>query len=195
MKTLALSKAEANRPDEAIDKLYDDLHFLSSREYSIDVWNGGLFTNTGNILYSAADKEFRIIDLQPFVRQHIGIPANHTKGFNIPYCLAHGLLPGMYKYADEHAKYPPLIDYRTEIISKIVKGAKRNNLNDVGGYFKGTIDDMANYWKIMLDKIHIPEKDAKSFINDICSVKQEHRYRLTKSNIPLIRVSGRSMYS
>jgi len=80
MKTLALSKAVANMPDEAIDKLYDDLHFLSSREYSIDVWNGGLFTNTGNILYSAADKEFRIIDLQPFVRQHIGIPANHTKG-------------------------------------------------------------------------------------------------------------------
>ena len=48
MKTLALTKAVLNMPDSAIDKLYDDLHFLSSREYSIDVGNGGMFTNMGN---------------------------------------------------------------------------------------------------------------------------------------------------
>ena len=195
MKTLVLSKAVLNMPDSAIDKIYDDLHFLSSREFSIDVGNGGLFTNTGNILYSKISKEFRIIDIQPFLRNRVGIPSDHTKGFNTPLFLARGLIPGAYGYAEEHSKYPPLIDYRVEIISKIIKGAQRNNLNDVGGYLRGEMDSMAKFWEVQLTKLKFPEHYRESFIKDICSVKQEHRYRLYRSHIPFIRVSGRDMGS
>ena len=195
MKTIALSQAVLNMPDSAIDKLYDDLHFLSSREYSIDVGNGGLFTNTGNILYSGNDKEFNIIDIQPFIRDRVGIPKYHTKGFNTPLFLARGLIPGAYGYAEEHSKYPALIDYRTELIDKIISGAERNHLNDIGGYLKGDMDAMDNYWRIQLNKMHIPEKETEDFIRRICSVKQENRYRLFRKNIQLIRVTGRSMTS
>ena len=195
MRTLALSKAILNMPDSAIDKLYDDLHFLSSREYSIDTGNSGLFTNTGNILYSGNDKEFRIIDIQPFLRNHVGIPKNHTKGFNTPLFLTRGLIPGAYGYAEKHAKYPPLIADRTEIINKIISGAERNNLNDIGGYLGGDMGNMAKYWRIQLQKMCIPEKETESFIKRVCSIKQEHRYRLHKSNMPLVRVAGRSISS
>ena len=195
MKTLTLSKAILNMPDSAIDDLYDDLHFLSSREYSIDAGNGGMFTNTGNILYSAKDKKFSVIDIQPFIRQRVGVPKDHTKGFNTPLFLVQGLIPGMYRYAKEHAKYPPLIGYRTEFIDKIIRGAQRNNLNDIGGYLSGGPDAMAKFWKVQLTKMMIPEKYQESFIRDICAVKQENRYPLIKHDFPLIRVSGRSMYS
>lgn len=195
MKTLTLSKAVLNMPDTAIDALYDDLHFLSSREYSIDVGNGGLFTNMGNILYSGKDKKFSIIDVQPFIRERVGIPANHTKGFNTPLFLARGLIPGTYGYAKEHAKYPTLIAYRTELVNKIIKGAERNHLNDVGGYLSGDADAMALFWKRQLDQMLIPEDYQESFIKQICAVKQEKRYRLVKHDVPLIRVAGRSMYS
>ena len=195
MKTMALSKAILNMPDSAIDKLYDDLHFLSSREYSIDVGNGGLFTNTGNILYSGNDKEFRIIDIQPFLRDRVGIPRNHTKGFNTPLFLARGLLPGAYGYAEKHAKYPPLIEDRTEIIERIISGAERNHINDLGGYLKGDMEDMANFWKIQLKRICIPEERSEDFVRRICSVKQENRYEPYKKHMSLIRVAGRSMMS
>ena len=195
MKTLTLSKAILNMPDSAIDKIYDDLHFLSSREYSIDVGNGGLFTNTGNILYSAVDKEFRIIDIQAFIRNRVGIPPNHTKGFNTPLFLTRGLVPGAYGYADEHAKYPSLIDYRIDIVNKIIQGAKRNNLNDQGGYLRGDMDKIAGFWKFQLTKLNIPENYKENFIKEICSVKQEHRYRLVRNDVPLIRVTGHSLCS
>lgn len=195
MKTLTLSKAVLNMPDSAIDQIYDDLHFLSSREYSIDVGNCGLFSNTGNILYSAVSKEFRIIDIQPFIRNRVGIPQNHTKGFNTPLFLARGLIPGAYGYAEEHSKYPPLIDYRTEIVHKIVSGAQRNKINDVGGYLRGDMTAMSNYWQIQLNKMHIPEKYAQGFIKDLSQIEQEHRYRLFRHHEPLVRVAGRSMYS
>ena len=195
MKTITLSKAVLNMPDSAIDKIYDDLHFLSSREYSIDVGNGGLFTNTGNILMDVANKKFQIIDIQPFVRNRVGIPQNHTKGFNTPLFLARGLLPGAYGYAMEHANYPLLIDYRTEIIDRIIQGAQRNHLNDVGCYLKGDEDVMAMFWKVQLTKLRISEKYMESFIKDICAVEQVNRYNLIKSNIPMVRVAGRSMYS
>ena len=136
MRTMTLSEKIANMPDSAIDELYDDLHFLSSREYSIDVGNGGLFTNTGNILMDAEYDRFQIIDIQPFIRNRVGIPQNHTKGFNSPLFLARGLLPGAYGYAEKHAKYPPLIDCRMEIIDKVIRGAQRNHLNDIGCYLK-----------------------------------------------------------
>ena len=195
MKTLALSKAVLNMPDSAIDQLYDDLHFLSSREYSIDVGNGGLFTNTGNILYSATGKEFRIIDIQPFIRNRVGIPQNHTKGFNTPLFLMRGLLPGAYGYAEEHSKYPPLIDFRTEIVQKIISGAQRNHLNDEGGYLRGNADNMALFWKVQLKKINIDDKYIENFVKQVTQIKQEHRYRLVRHDLPLVRVSGRSMYS
>lgn len=195
MKTLTLSKAVLNMPDTAIDKLYDDLHFLSSREFSIDVGNGGLFTNTGNILFSAVGKEFRIIDIQPFIRNRVGISPDHTKGFNTPLFLTRGLLPGAHGYAKEHAKYPPLIEYRTEIVNKVIKGAKRNHINDVGGYLRGDMSKIAEIWKAQLAKINIDEKRAEHFIKEVCSVTQEHRYRLYRSPTPFVRVAGRSMYS
>lgn len=195
MKTLAWSKAVVNMPDSAIDKLYDDLHFLSSREYSIDVGNGGLFTNTGNILYSANDKGFRIIDIQPFIRERVGIRTDHTKGFNTPLYLTRGLIPGAYGYAEEHSKYPALIEYRTEIIDKIIRGAQRNHLNDLGGYLRGDMKALARYWDVQLTKLKIPENYKEAFINDVSSIQQEHRYRLYRSYTPLVRVAGRSMNS
>ena len=206
MKTLALSKAVAEMPDSAFDKLYDDLHFLSSREYSIDVGGGGFFTNTGNILFSAqGEKEFRIIDIQPFIRERVGINKKHTKGFNTPLELAYGIIPGMFNYRHEHAKYSPLINYRTEIIDKIIRGAQRNHLNDLDGYaakrinftrlVKLNMNDVAGIWKAQLENLLIPEKYIESFVREICSVKQEQRYRLYKYNMPLVRVTGRSIYS
>ena len=195
MKTIALSKAILNMPDSSIDHLYDDLHFLSSREYSIDVGNGGLFTNTGNILYSGNDKVFSIIDIQPFVRDRVGIPKNHTKGFNTPLFLTRGLIPGAYGYAKEHAGYPQLIALRTELVDKIISGAERNNLNDLNGYLKGDMDAIANFWKIQLGKMCIPEKESEEFINRICAVKQKSPYHTFHNRIPLIRVAGRSMMS
>ena len=194
MKTLALSKAVADMPDSAIDRLYDDLHFLSSREFSIDTWNGGLFTNTGNILLSMATKEFRIIDLQPFIREHPGINRKHTKGHNTPYHLLHGLLPGAYEYAKEHATYLPLIDYRTEIVSKVIRGAQRNHLNDLGGYSGGDMNSVARKWEFVLSQLQIPEKYIESFVKDITSVTQENHYHLMNGLSPIVRV-GRSWRS
>lgn len=195
MRTVTLSEKIANMPDSAIDELYDDLHFLSSREYSIDVGNGGLFTNTGNILMDAEYDRFQIIDIQPFIRNRVGIPQNHTKGFNTPLFLARGLLPGAYGYAADHANYPPLIACRTEIIDKVIKGAQRNHLNDVGCYLKGEANAMAMFWKVQLTKLRIPENYAEGFIKEICAVEDERRYPLLKHNAPLVRVAGRSMYS
>ena len=195
MKTIALSKAILNVPDAAIDKLYDGLHFLSSREHSIDVGNGGWFANTGNILYSGVDKEFSIIDIQPFLKDTFKAPEGQTKGFNTPLFLAHGLVPGAYAYFKEHSKYPPLIEYRTEIIDKVIKGAERNHLNDIGGYLRGGTSELAYIWNYQLSRINIDEKYRENFVKRICSVKQEHRYRLVRHDEPLVRVSGRSFYS
>ncbi len=195
MKTIALSKAVLNMPDAAIDRLYDDLHFLSSREYSIDVGNGGWFVNTGNILYSGVDKEFRIIDIQPFLRDNLKAPENHTKGFNTPLYLARGLVPGAYGYAKEHSKYPSLIKYRTEILDKVIRGAERNHLNDLGGYLRGDMSDLANIWNNQLSNLNIEEKYKQDFIQRLCNIKQEHRYRLVRNHEPLVRVSGQTYYS
>lgn len=54
IKTRVLSETIVNMSNAAIDKLYDDMHFLTARHYSLDV-GGDLFQNTGNILYSAVD--------------------------------------------------------------------------------------------------------------------------------------------
>ncbi|MBP5215768.1 MAG: hypothetical protein J6039_04345 [Alphaproteobacteria bacterium] len=194
LKTMNWSRAIADMPNAAIDRLYDDLHFLSSREYSIDVCNGGLFTNTGNILYAGKEQEFRIIDIQPFIREHPGIKRNHTKGLNVPLNLCRGLLPGVRCYAEEHSKYPHLIEYRTEIVNKVINGAKRNGLSDLGGYSHDNMDSVAKSWEVMLRLLNIPEKYRDNFIQNICSVKDKPRYDLYKSK-SLIRASNRNGYS
>ena len=99
IKTRLLSEKMLEIPERAIDFIYDDLHYLSSKKYSMDV-GGGLFTNTGNILYSAVDQRWFIIDLQPFITERPGIPKNQTKGFNTPLYLTRGLLPGALCYKD-----------------------------------------------------------------------------------------------
>lgn len=131
-------------PDSSFDILYDDLHYLSSRRHSVDICSLGLFTNTGNLLYSSRDERAYIIDVQPFA-QRPGISPTQTKGFNIPLYLTRGLLPGAYCYAQEHSKDKELIKLRTEIVAKSIASAKRNNLNDVNGYLKGNMSDMQHF--------------------------------------------------
>ena len=195
MKTTALSGAILNLPDKAIDDIYDDLHFLSSKRYSIDTGNCGWFSNMGNILLDAANKRLQVIDIQPFIKEHPGINMNHTKGFNTPLYLAHGLITGSFKHAKEHSKYPPLIEYRTEILERIIAGAERNHINDVDGYMRGDMAKMAEIWNVQLSLLNIEEKYKENFVKRICAVEQEQRYPVAKNIEPLVRVAGRSIYT
>lgn len=192
IRTKVLSETILNLPDEAIDMLYDDLHFLSSRKHSLDV-GGGLFNNTGNILYSAVDNRMFIIDLQPFKKEYPGINPNHKKGFNTPLYLTRGLMPGALCYSKEHAKDPDLIKYRTEIVDRIIAGAERNNLNDVGGYLNGNMDKMLEIWNIQLQKLNIPEKYRENMLNRIGSIKDKPRYRVSKELLTYVRVVGNDL--
>ncbi len=195
MKTMALSQTMLNLPDKAIDDVYDDLHFLSSKRYSIDTGNCGWFSNMGNILLDAANKRLQVIDIQPFYTQHPGINMNHTKGFNTPLYLAHGLITGSFKHAKEHSKYPTLIEYRTEMMERIISGAERNHINDLGGYISADMDKIAHIWDHQLSLLNIEEKYKNDFVKRICSVEQEQRYPVAKNIEPMIRVAGRSMYT
>ena len=179
----------ANMPSIAHDKVMDDLHFLSSCEYSIDVEIG----HTDNMLCAYNDKELRIIDVQPFNRNTVGINPNHTKGSNTPHELVKGLLPCVYKYRKEHALDPTLIKCRTEIVSQVINAAERNHLNDFGSYVRrDTPETIARAWRVMLKEYGIPEKYIDGFVKQICSVKQENRYPLRRSSTPIIRVGGYS---
>lgn len=192
IKTRILSETVANMSDRSIDYLYDDLHFLSSRNYSIDT-GGSLFCNTGNILYSAVDEQAFIIDIQPFIKEHPGINRMHYKGFNTPLYLHKGLIPGAFCYADEHSSDPELIKYRTEITDKVIRGAIRNNLNDIGGYLSGDAAKMAKFWEFQLVKLQIPEKHRENFIKNIIAVEQKNRYAKPPYQISFKRVAGRGM--
>lgn len=194
IKTRVWSEKIANMSDRAFDLLYDDLHFLSSRRYSIDVCSMGLFTNTGNILYSSRDSEAYIIDVQPFI-QKPGISPTQTKGFNTPLYLTRGLLPGAACYANEHAGDLALIKLRTEIVAKSITAAKRNRLNDVGGYLKGSMDNMLAIWELQLRRLNIPEKYRNGFLNEIGSVRQEQRYQSPAVQIKYKQVRGCNDYS
>ena len=191
IRTRVLSETILNLPDAAFDQIYDDLHFLSSRKHSIDV-GGDLFTNTGNILYSAVDNRMFIIDLQPFI-QRPGLPQNQKKGFNTPLYLARGLLPGAFCYQHEHSKDPDLIKYRTEIVERVIAGAERNHLNDVGGYLKGDISQMAAYWRRQITLLNIPEQYHENMIKRISQIQDEPRYYIIKDVINYVRVSGNSL--
>lgn len=194
IKTRVWSEKIANMSDRAFDLLYDDLHFLSSRRYSIDVCSMGLFTNTGNILYSSRDSEAYIIDVQPFI-QKPGISPTQTKGFNTPLYLTRGLLPGAACYANEHAGDSALIKLRTEIVAKSIAAAKRNGLNDVNGYLKGSMDDMLRFWELQLRRLNIPERYHKGFLDDIGSVKHEQRYLPPLSPVKCLQIRGCNDYS
>ena len=61
IKTRLLTEKLLELPDEALEKTFDDMKFLSSKRYSLDS-GGGYFMNTGNILYSEVDKKLFIID-------------------------------------------------------------------------------------------------------------------------------------
>lgn len=189
IRTKVLSERILDLPDKAFDYLFDDLHFLSSNKYSIDV-GGGLFCNTGNILYSAVDNRMFIIDLQPFLQDHPGISQNQSKGFNTPLYLARGLIPGAYCYRQEHSKDPDLIEYRTAILEKIISGAERNHLNDVGGYLKGNMDNMLSYWQVQLNLLQTPEKYRENMLTRIGSIKDRPKYSLSKDIQSYVRVSG-----
>lgn len=193
IKTRTWSEKIAHMPDSSYDQLYDDLHYLSSRRHSIDVCTLGLFTNTGNLLYSSRDQQAYIIDVQPFI-QKPGIPLNQTKGFNTPLYLTRGLLPGALCYAEEHSKDPELIKIRTEIVAKSISAAKRNNLNDLNGYLKGNTDNMIHFWQLQLMKLNIPEKYHQSFLAQIGSVKQENRYPALRSPLQYFHIQGCNDY-
>lgn len=192
IRTKVLSETILNLPDGAFDKIYDDLHFLSSRKHTLDV-GGGLFTNTGNILYSAVDNRMFIIDLQPFKENHPGLNPNNKKGFNTPLYLTRGLMPGSYTYRNEHAQDPDLIKYRTEIMERIISGAERNNLNDVGGYLKGDMDKMLDIWDIQLKALNIPEKYRENMLSRIGSIKDKPRYSVSKELLTYVRVVGNDL--
>ena len=180
-------------PDSSFDILYDDLHYLSSRRHSIDVCSLGLFTNTGNLLFSSRDQRAYIIDVQPFI-QKPGIAPNQSKGFNTPLYLTRGLLPGALCYAEEHSKDAELINLRTEIISKSINAAKRNNLNDVNGYLKGSMDNMLHFWQLQLLKLNIPKNNQNSFLTQIGSVKQEQRYEPLAKPLVYYQIRGCNDY-
>lgn len=192
VRTRVLSETVAHMSDRAMDKLYDDLHFLNSRRYSIDVGAGGYFQNTGNLLYSANHNRVFPIDLQPFITTHPGIPSDHTKGFNIPLYLTHGLLPGAYCYATEHSKDPELISIRTEIINNVISGAERNQYNDLGGYLGKSLEKMPKFWKYNLGKLHIPESLQDNFIERVCKITHHTRYDLCDIPTSSMRVSGKT---
>ena len=196
IKTKLMSEKILEIPDKAIDTIYDDLHFISAKEYSIDV-GGGLFTNTGNILFSALDQRLFIIDLQPFLEKgKQGTNPLNTKGFNTPLFLTRGLMPGMERYKNEHAKDPYLINLRTEILDKVISGAERNNLNDEGGYLSGSLDKMAQYWKVQFSILNTPEKYQENMLKRLMSIKDVQKYHHPKEiNIPYMRISGKSIYS
>lgn len=193
IKTKTWSEKIADMPDSSFDILYDDLHYLSSRRHSIDVCCSGLFTNTGNILYSSRDRRAYIIDVQPFI-QKPGISTQQTKGFNTPLYLTRGLLPGALCYAPQHNQDPALIKLRTEIISRSISAAKRNNLNDVNGYLRGNMDDMLHFWRLQLLKLNIEEKYHKSFLTDLGSIKQEQRYKTISKPLQYYHIQGCNDY-
>lgn len=193
IKTRTWSEKIANMPDTSFDILYDDLHYLSSRRHSIDVCTLGLFTNTGNLLYSSRDQRAYIIDVQPFI-QKPGISPTQTKGFNTPLYLTRGLLPGALCYAKEHSTDRELIKLRTEIVSKSIKAAKRNNLNDVNGYLKGSMDQMLRFWQLQLLKLNIPEKYHESFLTQIGSIRQEQRYATISKPLQYYHIQGCNDY-
>ncbi|MBO7332269.1 MAG: hypothetical protein J6U64_01225 [Alphaproteobacteria bacterium] len=192
--TKVMSSKILEIPDKAIDNIYDDLHFLSSKKHSIDA-GFGFFTNIGNILYSTLHQRLFPIDIQPFLKDRIGIYNEHTKGFNTPLHLTRALMPGSFSFRKEHSQDKELLEMRIEIVNKLISGAERNHLNDMGGYLGIEKDKMANIWNVQLQSINIPKEKAEAFSRRITCIKDETRYQPMKEWIVLKRVSGKDEYS
>lgn len=188
IKTKVMTQRILEIPDKALDVLFDDLHYLSAKKYTIDI-GSGLFTNLGNILYSANDQRLNIIDLQPFI-DGPRVNPNNTKGFNCPYYLANGLLPGLYRFREEHAQDSELIEMRTEVVDRIISSAEKNRLNDMGCYLAGDSKKMANYWLLKLRLLKVPEKYHDNFIRRVTSIEDKPRYHSAKQPLFYQRVSG-----
>jgi len=193
IKTRVWSEKIANMPDASFDILYDDLHYLSSRRHSVDLCTLGLFSNTGNLLYSSRDQRAYIIDVQPFI-QKPGISPLQTKGFNTPLYLTRGLLPGALCFAKEHNQDTALIKLRTEIIDKSIASAQRNHLNDLNGYLAGNMDLLLDVWKRQLRTLNIPEKYQDDFLTRIGSIKQEQRYAPIPTALHYFQIRGCNDY-
>lgn len=177
IKTRLLTEKLLELPDEALEKTFDDMKFLSSKRYSLDS-GGGYFMNTGNILYSEVDKKLFIIDLLPFVYHRAGISPEHTKGFNTPYFFLQGILPGSYHFKKEHAQDPALRRLRTEVFYKVIKAAQKAELDDVGGYLKGTKEQMQGYWRYQMTLLGFEEKDREQILKEVYKIKDTQPYKV-----------------
>lgn len=192
-RTLSVSEDMANLGDEAIDRIFDDLHFINPLRQSIDCSTRGLFTNNGNLIYSPVERCAHFIDLQPFINEAPGINLQHTKATNSPYFLAGGMLPGSYKFRKEHSSDPALIKLRTQILENVIYGAERNGLSDENNYIMRSSNDIVKLWAIRLSTLNIPEDKAKSMLAMITKIKDKPRYcgNNDKANVPYLRISGR----
>jgi hypothetical protein len=175
IKTRLLTEKLLELPDDALIKTFDDMKFLSSKRYSLDS-GGGYFMNTGNILYSEVDKKLFIIDLLPFVYHKPGVSPEHIKGFNTPYFFLQGILPGSYHFKKEHAQDPALRQLRTEVFYKVIKAAQKAELNDVGGYLKGTAEQMQGYWRYQMTILGFEEKERDRLLKEIYKIKDTQPY-------------------
>jgi len=191
-RTLAATKAMSRKflemPDKAIDAVFDDLLFLSSKKYSIDA-GVGYFSNLGNTLYSEKDKRLFLIDVQPFLYDRVGIPNDHTKGFNTPFFFTQSILPGSYAFRREHNGDKELIALRTELIDKIIQGAERNHLSDRGGYVG------EGFWGTHLRNMNIPSQAISDFDSRLRHIRDEKRYAPENQKFVYKHVKSRGGYS
>ncbi len=189
-KSKLFSKMILSLPDKAFDKAFDDLKFLSSKKFCIDV-GGGFFCNTGNILCSPKDHCIKFIDLQPFITQRPGIPKDHTKGFNSPLFLLKGLIPGSFKNKDLHKSDPELNKFRQKIIEKVVSAAERKHVSDIGSYLGHNKETIEKIWRVQMKQIDMPDDFADNITNRVMAIKDRNKYLKKQNNIaPYIRVSG-----
>jgi len=194
LKSRVSSEAVLNMPRNAWNGLVDNAQFLSSKRHSLDVYHGGWCTCLGNILLSTVDNDFSVIDVQPFIYEHPGINMKHTKGYNTPLFLAHGVIPGVLRYEKEHSKDPTLIGLRTEILDEVISACERNGLNDMGGYVGKNMDQLSLIWKVQLSALNIKEKYQEDFIDRLRNIKDEHPYPVIPKLPCLIRVGGSREY-
>ncbi len=189
-KSKLFSKMILSLPDKAFDQAFDDLKFLSSKKFTIDV-GGGFFCNTGNVLCSPKDHSIRFIDLQPFITQRPGVPKDHTKGFNSPLFLLKGLMPGSFKNKDLHKSEPELNTFRQQIIEKVVSAAERKHVSDFGSYIGNNKDIISNIWRVQLKQLDMPADFIENITERVTSIKDRNKYLKRDNKIaPYIRVSG-----
>ena len=140
-------------------------------------------------MHSKEQNRLFLIDIQPFLYDRVGIPNNHTKGFNTPFFLAQSILPGDYAFRKEHGQDKELIEMRSEMVDKIICAAERNHLSDRGGYLG------EGFWTFSLREMNIPERRISDFSQRMCRIQDKKRYEPERENGIYKRVNGRSGYS